>query len=707
IIYGTEKVIETVLHAISSIQERLDIFTDATSMFIITSNELLMNAYFKLKDRGVKIRNITEITPDTLSYSKKMMSVAEVRHIDGLIGSLGVSEREYIDTSPVDTSQRAIHGSMKVFVQQHQYIFDTIWKNVIPAEQRIQEIEKGIKPVGTRLLENPNEIFNHMKYVIENASKRLLCSSSGAMQLVYDNFFDLYKKILDKNKEEGGNGEGIRWITTIDQDNKDLVKLFLNVGVQIRHLRNLPPMNFAIDNEHFHATIERMEGGVMMRSLLTSNEPIYINHYNSIFEELWKNGIDAVQRIKDIEDSTYLADIEVFHDASRAREVYLDLVKEAKKEILFIFPTTDAFSRQLKVGTIRLVQRAAIERNVKVRILMPANKLIDNTVQNLDYPHKIDIRYIEQISGTKATILIVDRKESFVMEVKDDLKETFSYSVGFGTYCNSLATALSYVSIFESFWSQSEIINKLKKSEELQKDFINIAAHELRNPIQPILGLSSVILSQLDNEKHIAILGIINRNAKKLKQLADDMLDVTKIETKHLNLNKERFNLNDLIVNIIGDYKNQIDGNNVHLSCNFSDHNRKIKKESTIVYADKNRLSQVISNLLSNAIKSTKKGTIELIAEKKDNDEVIINIKDTGTGIAPKIIPRLFTKFSTGSKEGTGLGLYISKNIVEAHNGKIFAQNNSNGEKGSTFSFSLPLTTSQEDPHSCNLTFAQ
>lgn len=311
------------------------------------------------------------------------------------------------------------------------------------------------------------------------------------------------------------------------------------------------------------------------------------------------------------------------------------------------------------------------------------------------------------MSGPKSTILIVDRKESLVMEVKDDLKETFSYSVDFGTYSNSLATALSYVSIFESFWSQSEIINKLKKSEELQKDFINIAAHELRNPIQPILGLSSVILSQLDNEKHIAILGIINRNAKKLKQLADDMLDVTKIETKHLNLNKERFNLNDLIVNIIEDYKNQIDGNNVHLSCNFSDHNRKIKKESTIVYADKNRLSQVISNLLSNAIKSTKKGTIELIAEKKDNDEVIINIKDTGTGIAPKIIPRLFTKFSTGSKEGTGLGLYISKNIVEAHNGKIFAQNNSNGEKGSTFSFSLPLTTSQEDPHSCNLTFAQ
>ena len=152
-----------------------------------------------------------------------------------------------------------------------------------------------------------------------------------------------------------------------------------------------------------------MEDGKMMGNLLASNEPIYINHYNSIFEELWKNGIDAKQRIRGIENGTCLADIEVFHDASRAQEVYLDLVKEAKKEILFIFPTADAFSRQLKVGTIRLAQQASTERNVKVRILMPANELVDETVQNLqDYPHEIDIRYIEQMSGTKATILIVD-----------------------------------------------------------------------------------------------------------------------------------------------------------------------------------------------------------------------------------------------------------------------------------------------------------
>lgn len=164
------------------------------------------------------------------------------------------------------------------------------WENAVPAVQRIREIEEGIEPVKTRLLEDPNEIFNHMNKVIGNASKRNICSSTGGMQLIYNNFFDLYKRILDKYRN--GEGEGIRWITTIDKDKIDLVRIFLNAGVQVRHLNNLTPMNFGVDDKYFYSTIEKMEGGKMMRRLLASNEPIYINHYNSIFEELWNNEID-------------------------------------------------------------------------------------------------------------------------------------------------------------------------------------------------------------------------------------------------------------------------------------------------------------------------------------------------------------------------------------------------------------------------------
>jgi sugar-specific transcriptional regulator TrmB len=162
-----------------------------------------------------------------------------------------------------------------------QYIFDIFWYRAIPADQKIREIEEGIVHVETKILENPDEIFEHMRHVIENASKRLLCSTSGGMQMAYNNFFDLYKKIIDKKTR--GEGDGIRCITTIDKENRDLVKMFLDIGVQVRHLKNLPPMNFAVDDKYFHATIEKMDDGKIMRSLLTSNEPIYINHYNSIF----------------------------------------------------------------------------------------------------------------------------------------------------------------------------------------------------------------------------------------------------------------------------------------------------------------------------------------------------------------------------------------------------------------------------------------
>jgi hypothetical protein len=214
------------------------------------------------------------------------------------------------------------------------------------------------------------------------------------MQLIYNNFFDLYVKILEKYRN-GKGGEGIRWITTIDKDNIDLVKILLNAGVQVRHLKNLTPMNFGVDDRYFYSTIEKMEGGKMIRRLLTSNEPIYINHCNSIFEELWKNGVDAAQRIRDIEEGADIADIEVFRGASRAREIYLDLVKAATKEILFIFPTLNAFSRQIKIGAIALAEKAATERNVSVKVLMPANKSTNAIWPMLDYS-KLEVRRIEQ-----------------------------------------------------------------------------------------------------------------------------------------------------------------------------------------------------------------------------------------------------------------------------------------------------------------------
>jgi signal transduction histidine kinase len=178
----------------------------------------------------------------------------------------------------------------------------------------------------------------------------------------------------------------------------------------------------------------------------------------------------------------------------------------------------------------------------------------------------------------------------------------------------------------------------------------------------------------------------IKRNARRLHRLTNDILDVTRIESQTLKLAKEKVNVNEKILDVINDVKNQIQ-NPDKLKITFSE-----LAEPVYVQADKTRLYQVISNLLTNAIKFTKEGTISINADvNNNNNELIVTVKDSGEGIDSVIMPRLFKKFATRSEAGTGLGLYISKNIIEAHGRKMWAENNSNG-KGATFSFSLPIT---------------
>ncbi|HEU4443586.1 MAG TPA: HAMP domain-containing sensor histidine kinase, partial [Nitrososphaeraceae archaeon] len=178
---------------------------------------------------------------------------------------------------------------------------------------------------------------------------------------------------------------------------------------------------------------------------------------------------------------------------------------------------------------------------------------------------------------------------------------------------------------------------------------------------------------------------VIIRNAKRLHRLTENILDVTRIESQLLRLNKERFNLNDTISNAIVDLQNQIKGKkDIKIEFSYDD--------AIFINADKQRIVEVISNLLSNSLKFTEEGVITIATKKQDDDQVVVTVKDSGRGIDSELIPKLFTKFSTKSQQGTGLGLYISKSIVEAHGGRIWAENNTfNGAKGASFHFSLPV----------------
>ena len=268
---------------------------------------------------------------------------------------------------------------------------------------------------------------------------------------------------------------------------------------------------------------------------------------------------------------------------------------------------------------------------------------------------------------------------------------------------NSMVTAIkNYIKKQYQLTKQLEKANEeLKYRDQLKDEFIHVAAHELKTPIQPILGLCELLRDRkTDIVKDEEILDVIIRNSKRLMKLAEDILNVARIESGSFFLKKERFDIGELISEIMNDIEEKIVENKKNIKLFFELYNGN-NNNKIIVEADKNRLSQVISNLLNNAIKFTDEGSITVIVGTKkinnnNSNKVIVSIKDTGTGIDSEILPKLFTKFATKSPiaGGTGLGLFISKSIIEMHGGSIWAFNNdekNKDDRGSTFTFSLPV----------------
>ena len=308
------------------------------------------------------------------------------------------------------------------------------------------------------------------------------------------------------------------------------------------------------------------------------------------------------------------------------------------------------------------------------------------------------------VGGDRFLNLFISVPHNFASDVGAAINAQKNFSILIVIIIGSLAIGIAYLvltwnrrlkTIVNTRTAEVKKANKqlvsayeqLKGHDRMQRDFINIAAHELRTPIQPILTLTDALRSKIKDTEKNEILDVILRNARRLQRLTEDILDVTKIESRTLELHRERFNLKDILSNLIQDYRSQIekkDNNEQNLKILYEPGN-----DNVSINADKVRITQVISNLINNSLKFTKLGKIS-ITSKKNYSHVIVSVKDTGIGIDPEIMPKLFSKFATKSFSGTGLGLFISKAIVEAHDGKIWAENNSDG-KGATFSFSLPF----------------
>jgi signal transduction histidine kinase len=553
----------------------------------------------------------------------------------------------------------------------------------------------------TEVLSGEEHVMSTMLKFLSKAHKIDSCGDYKAPSLILE--VQQYKKLLSDIKAKGIQ---LRYITDITKDNIHYCKELLKFAKEVRHLAGMRA-NFSVSETEYmaSASIQQQEENQQQQQqqeqpipqVIYSNAKDLVEQQKYVFESLWNKATPSDQRFREIEEGIDAEVFEVFNNGEKVGQIVLDLARSAEKEMLIHLPNDKSMVRLERLGVIDEIIQAS-RKGVVVKILCPLSKENTHIVKKISD----DSTNIEILNGNKSPygMYIVDGERFLRAEVKELQAENFSEAIGRAVYSNSKRSVESFKSIFELFWNERTLNEELKRADKMQKEFINIASHELRTPTQAILSYSELL--QKHPERKEEMIQALSRNAGRLQRLTDDILDVTRIESETLMLKIEPLNIGDLISSIVEDYRNQIEKNNDNVELyHYKPENN---DDSIIVEADRARLIQVISNLLDNAVKFTnkqynKRGSIYVNVEKKNKNgnkkqEVIVAIKDNGTGIDPEIMPRLFTRFATKSETGTGLGLFISKSIIEVHGGRIWAENNTDGD-GATFTFSLPIGQQQ------------
>ncbi len=637
-------------------------------------------------------------------------------------------------------------------------------------------------------------------------------------------------------------GIKLRYVTEITKDNIDYVKQMLAFS-EIRHLDGMKG-NFEVADEREYVAVATLQKAQAIPQLIFSNIHEIVEQQQFVFDSFWKMAIPAKQKIREIEHGVIPAETIVFSDYHDAVNKESEMIKKAKKEIQIMYSTGNAFHIQEKGGTLQLLKEMTEQnQNLKISILSPIDTSIRESASLKllkNYSHNIRIQDIAPSISIKIKSLVVDRKESLIMELKHLKEEKATAEIGFSFYSNSESTVLSYASIFEVLYNQSILFEELKQEDSVKNEFIDIAAHELRTPIMPILNGMEILEEKLgDNvNEYRREIDIITRNASRLQNLAESILQVSRIESGTFNLSiQSNIDIHSLIAQVIEDIEKKYaytdkagkitivflplydlekknnekevkekgsnfavdyedivdydddDTNNGNKATPFKDTNQQqeqhqqqeqeqhqqqeqeplnqnekdehLKENSQnnsnsnynhkplYVDCDSQKITQVIFNLLDNAMKFTFEGRIfvttttvisnysyssstnedspidskdnkiinninKQLDEQDHNNSILVTVQDTGIGINSQIKNQLFEKFATKSRQGTGLGLYLSKKIIESHGGNIWYDepsdendkdigtfNKGNNKKiGTVFKFVMPISISKKNSKS-------
>jgi signal transduction histidine kinase len=518
-------------------------------------------------------------------------------------------------------------------------------------------------------------------------------------------------------QQQGGSS---KIITNIEKDIIPAVNQLIEAGAEIRHVdKHMLRRCVIYDNDIAYFSIveeplitaeaiENVEQTEGQDLWISSTEVAVIKSAKERFLLDWENAIPSADRINELEKGRPIEITRVIKNNNEAVEIYKSLIDTANSQILYLLPSSRALIRIKSAAILHSLIDAATVRNVRVSVLCPTDLENQDIIEQIRKIGNIELRSYE---STTLTVLITDREHVFTAELRKNTTYNILEALGLSTYSNSKPTVQSYITLFESLWKQKQLYDELEESHtqlelaneevklhnKMQNEFINVAAHELRTPIQPILSLSDILRNKITEAEQHELINVIFRNAIRLLRLSENILDVTKIEGGTLKLEKERFNIIDLISNVVKDYSTELTNEQQKNKDNKTTLSYTTNEKFIPVEADSNKIVQVILNILHNATKFAKKNLQDLVVsitvQKIDNDEVIVSIKDNGSGIDLQILPKLFTKFATKSQTGTGLGMFIAKSIIEAHGGKMWARNNPDG-RGATFTFTLPISFS-------------
>ncbi|MEO9321084.1 MAG: HAMP domain-containing sensor histidine kinase [Nitrososphaera sp.] len=497
------------------------------------------------------------------------------------------------------------------------------------------------------------------------------------------------KELKDAMVAMHARGVKYQYITEVTKDNIEYCQE-LQKYAELRHLDGIKG-NFAVNEGEYLATAVVPREAAPVPEVIHSTVKSIVEQHEYLFQTLWRKSIPAEQRISEIQQGVEQEQFEVIYDTEKASELILQLSRSAKREVLFRLPNSKSLLRMENLGVLDTL-KAAARNGAEVRIIVPVSQLNSAIVENLVSEPGVKVL---DAAEAQSGIMIIDRSHFLSSELVHPASEMYSDAIGVSVYSNSRRSISSLVSFFDSLWNQSELYKQLEAQQQAEKKFINIAAHELRTPVQPIIGRVELLKMELDSGKLDIdsaknALEMIARNAERLQRLTENLLTVSRVERSLLHLNRTEFELSSVIGDIVNDSVHQVAASAKSLTVVYE------PKEKIVINADRDKISQVLYNLLGNAIKFTDEGTVEVTASRAENpSRVVVTIRDTGPGIDPSMFPQLFEIFAskavgeTSTQSGTGVGLYVAKHIVEAHGGTLSASNNADG-KGATFSFTIP-----------------